>query len=117
MYAQFEKLCNEKGVTPYKVAKETGLTTATLSNWKSGRYVPKHDKMQRIAKFFGVSVEYLMRDEEDPTPSPAPQNDYVISENDDLRYILDTVGKWSDAQKKRLRSYIEGVDRIIGGEE
>lgn len=59
MYEIFEKLCAERDVTPYRVCKETGLTTATLSNWKAGRYVPKADKMQKIADYFGVSLEYL----------------------------------------------------------
>lgn len=64
MYEIFEQLCQSHGVTPYRVCKETGLTTATISNWKAGRYVPKADKMQKIADYFGVSVEYLMTGKE-----------------------------------------------------
>mgnify|MGYP005780413293 CR=1 FL=1 len=64
MYEIFEKLCKEKGVTAYKVGKATGITTATFSNWKAGRYTPKQDKMQKIADYFGVSIEYLMTGEE-----------------------------------------------------
>lgn len=60
MYEIFEKLLRERGVTAYKVAKETGIGTATLSNWKNGKYTPKQDKMQKIADFFGVTVDYLM---------------------------------------------------------
>lgn len=60
MYEVFERLLNEHGVTAYKVAKETGLTTATLSNWKKGRYTPKQDKLQKIADYFSVPLEYLM---------------------------------------------------------
>lgn len=63
MYEIFEKLCKEHGVTPYRVCKETGLTTATISNWKAGRYMPKADKMQRIADYFNVSMEYLLTGE------------------------------------------------------
>ena len=63
MYDIFEKLCAEKGVTPYRVCKETGLTTSTISNWKAGRYTPKTDKLQKIADFFKVSIEYLMGNE------------------------------------------------------
>lgn len=59
MYRIFEELCTKNNVTPYKVCKETGLTTSTISNWKAGRYVPKQDKMQKIADYFGVSLEYL----------------------------------------------------------
>ena len=64
MYEIFEKLCAENGVTPYRVCKETGITTASISNWKAGRYPPKQDKLQKIADFFGVSIEYLMTGEE-----------------------------------------------------
>lgn len=64
MYEIFEKLCRQHNVTPYRVCKETGLTTATISNWKAGRYTPKNDKMQKIADFFGVNIEYLMTGKE-----------------------------------------------------
>ena len=63
MYKIFEELCKENCVTPYRVCKETGITTATISNWKAGRYTPKADKMQKIADYFGVSLEYLMTGE------------------------------------------------------
>ena len=65
MYEIFELLCRKNDVTPYRVCKETGLTTATISNWKAGRYVPKADKMQKIADYFGVSIEYLMTGKEE----------------------------------------------------
>ena len=64
MYEIFENLCNKNNVTPYWVCKETGLTTATISNWKAGRYTPKQDKLQKIADYFGVTLEYLMTGEE-----------------------------------------------------
>lgn len=64
MYDIFEKLCEQNKVTPYRVCKETGITTATISNWKAGRYVPKQDKMKKIADYFRVSVDYLMTGEE-----------------------------------------------------
>lgn len=58
-YEVFEMLCNKRGVKPFHVSKETGVSTATLSSWKTGRYIPKPDKLQKIADYFGVSVEYL----------------------------------------------------------
>lgn len=61
-YETFERLCKEKGVTPYRVAKDTGVTTATLSSWKSGRYTPKADKLQKLADYFGVGVEVFFED-------------------------------------------------------
>lgn len=58
-YKVFEDLCEKANVTPYKVGKATGITTATISNWKAGRYEPKSDKRQKIADYFGVSLYYL----------------------------------------------------------
>ena len=65
MYSIFEKLCSERGITAYRVCKETGITTSTLSNWKAGRYTPKADKLKKIADFFGGSVEYLLTGKEE----------------------------------------------------
>lgn len=59
MYLKYAELRDKKGVTDYRVAKETGLSTATLTNWKKGNYRPKLDKLLAIAKYFGVSVEYF----------------------------------------------------------
>lgn len=60
MYEIFEELLEEQGLTAYKVAKMTGISTATLTSWKQGKYVPKPDKMQKIADCLGVRLDYLM---------------------------------------------------------
>lgn len=60
MYEVFEQLLQKHGVTPYKVAKETGVTQTSLSNWKAGRSVPSMKTFQKLADYFGVSIEYLM---------------------------------------------------------
>lgn len=72
MYEIFERLLSERGITAYRVAKETGITTATLTNWKKGKYTPKQDKLQKIADFFGVSLEYLMTGKESADKEKAP---------------------------------------------
>lgn len=63
MYNRFQELLNANNVTAYRVAEETGISTATLSNWKKGRYTPKVDKLKIIADYFGVSLGYLLGDE------------------------------------------------------
>ena len=57
MYEKFEALLKKYGVTAYRVSKETGVTTATLTSWKQGKYTPKREKLQKIADYFGVTVE------------------------------------------------------------
>ena len=65
MYEIFAKLLEERGVTAYKVAKATGIAGSTFSDWKSGRSTPKQDKLQKIADYFGVSVDFLITGKEE----------------------------------------------------
>lgn len=60
MYKKFEALLDDKKITPYKVSKETGISTATLSDWKSGRSKPKVDKLKILADYFNVPIEYFL---------------------------------------------------------
>lgn len=66
MYEIFEQLLQKYGVSAYKVAKETGVTQSTLSDWKRGRSTPKSENMKKLADYFGVSIDYLMSGKEDP---------------------------------------------------
>ena len=86
MYEIFEQLLQKYGITAYKVAKETGITQSTLSDWKRGRSTPKTDNMKKIADYFGVSVEYLMTGE-----TPEEKKDVILTRRDerDIEKILD----------------------------
>lgn len=70
MYEIFEQLLQNNNVTSYKVAKETGVTQTALSNWKSGRSTPTTKTLQKIADYFGVTIDYLMTGKENETKEP-----------------------------------------------
>ena len=59
-YEKFEKLIKDNGTTAYRVSKDTGISTATLTNWKKGKYKPKLEKMAILANYFGVPLEYFV---------------------------------------------------------
>lgn len=65
MYQKYAVLRDHASVTDYEVAKQTGVSTATLTNWKYGRYNPKVDKLMALAKYFNVPVEYFVEKSED----------------------------------------------------
>lgn len=64
MYEQYQKLAQERGVTSYKVAADTGIPRSTFSDWKSGRSEPKIDKIAILARYFGVPIEYFLKGRE-----------------------------------------------------
>ena len=73
MYEIFVKLLEKYGLTAYKVSKATCIAGSTFSDWKNGRSNPKQDKLQKIADYFGVSLEYLMTGKEDAVKEKAPE--------------------------------------------
>ena len=60
MYEIYQILLDEKGLKNADVARATGISNMTLSDWKRGKSVPKSDKMRKIAEYLNVSVDYLM---------------------------------------------------------
>ncbi len=64
MYKTFETLLKKRGITPYKIWKETGVTQTVLSNWKHGKSVPNAANLYKIASYLGVYVDDLICEED-----------------------------------------------------
>lgn len=62
MYEKFAELLVKNNKTAYMVSKETGIPQSVLSDWKRGRSNPKVDKLQKLANYFGVSIEYFLKE-------------------------------------------------------
>ena len=54
----------ERKYRPSDVHKATGISTATLSSWKNGKYSINAEKLYKIAKFFDVPMEFFMEEED-----------------------------------------------------
>ena len=83
MYFIFSEILQKMGITPYRLCKDTGISQSTLTNWKNGNYVPKIDKLRKIADYLGVSLEYLMGKSDDPNDGAMP-----VSPECDLRTVV-----------------------------
>ena len=60
IYEKYAIIRDKKGVTDYQVWKDTGIATATLSDWKNGISRPKVDKLKILADYFEVSIESFL---------------------------------------------------------
>ncbi len=115
MYSIFNSLLQQYGVSTYKVAKETGISQTTFSNWKSGRSVPKLDALQKIADYFNVSLEYLTTGKEKEGGETYYLNDETaeiaqeIFENKDLRSLFDMSRKMPP---ERLKAHLEFMKKL-----
>lgn len=52
-----------KNVSNYQVSKDTGVSQASLSNWKNQRTVPNIGNLIKIANYLGCTVDDLVRKE------------------------------------------------------
>lgn len=64
MFKKIENLMNERGISLHKLATETGIAYSTLSSFKHKKSTLKADKLQKVADYFGVTLEYLMKGED-----------------------------------------------------
>lgn len=62
---RLEKLMEDHGVTLKEVSENTGIPITTLSGYKKNQRNPKKNNAEILAKYFGVSVAYLMRIDDD----------------------------------------------------
>lgn len=93
MYERFNKVLQEKGLTAYKVAKDTGISRSTLAAWKKKEYTPKLDKLQKLANYLGVSIQYLTGESneiDDTQQMQAPNGYYVDKETAEYAEMLRT---------------------------
>jgi len=91
MWEIFEKLRLDRNVSLYQIGKDLGINPSLFSNWKAGRYSPKQDKLQKLADYFGVSLEYLMTGQEPEYYVNAETAEMAqeLFENKDLRLLFD----------------------------
>lgn len=111
MYEIFLKLLEEKGVSAYKVGKATGIAGSTFTDWKTGRSAPKQDKLQKIADYFGVTLDYLMTGEEQNSPYSDDMADLFveISRSNDVNRIKRLLSYYMDLNEREKDS----VDSIV----
>lgn len=69
-YERCEQLAKENKVTMKELGIAVGVTGASITGWKTGS-LPRVDIAVKVAKYFGVTVEYLVEgDTNDSDISP-----------------------------------------------
>lgn len=63
-YVRISELCKEKGVSMAAVARKIGLSNSATTYWKRGS-IPKGDTLQKLADYFGVSIDSLLGNADD----------------------------------------------------
>ena len=82
---RLKELRKRDGLSQVEFAKQFNISTGTIGNWETGAREPDATTLMKIAKFFNVTVDYLLNDDEKNAP---PQSDEAfepeLTEKDEL---------------------------------
>ena len=95
----FSRLCNEKHKSPNAVAKELGIPSGSITNWKNGTN-PRHGTLLKIADYFDVSVDYLLG------KTPSSERDDIPEDEKRLRDLL------SQMSEEQLQTALKIISAI-----
>lgn len=60
---KFVEIIQKQNIKPYHIAKATGISPGLMSEYKNGKKIPTHENLVKIAKYLGVTVSYLIGEE------------------------------------------------------
>lgn len=55
------RLMDNKGVSAYKLSKETGISESVISRWRSGEQSPSVMSLVKVAHYFQCGLSELMK--------------------------------------------------------
>lgn len=96
LYEVIKSLCDERGIALTALEKQLGFSRGSLGKLKSG-IKPSAERLQKIADFFNVSVEYL-------STGKQPENYYL---NDETAQIAQEI--FDDPNLRALFCAARGV--------
>lgn len=106
-YRNLLTLCAHKRIALSRFSKEIGLSNGITTYWSKGA-MPKHDTLEKISDYFGISVKQLTDTDIDSSvgfSEPAPN----------IRPDMEKMLADKDAKIDRLLSIIESQQETIKG--
>lgn len=104
LYENIEKLCKQRGVNVTTMCKESGASRGSLTDLKNGRkQTLKYETLDKIASYFGTSVDALVSGNQKENPLQQPQSE-VDAAVERIRRKLESMPK---EQREALMNLIE----------
>ena len=95
LYKRLSSLCKERGITAYRMCKDTGIQPSIMTDLKMGRrQTVKAETAAKIAAYFGVSVDYLLGN--DKKNKPTTTGELTL---DEMEYLRLYRGATEDARR------------------
>lgn len=70
----FVQYLQAKGLTAYKVAKDTGIAQGQMNKWKNGKGTPTAENLIKIADYLDCSIDFLLGRTKDELNEPEDEH-------------------------------------------
>lgn len=107
LFLRLQKCASSKGVNMAEISRETGLEHSSLSRYFSGASTPKSRDLLTLARYFGVSMEWLLVGEEERDRQELEKGEKRIEEQKAKLDKLATISKKLDELNRMLREATE----------
>ncbi len=58
IYEKIKQLCCKRHISIYRLEKDLEFSNCSICKWKKSK--PTVDKLQKVADYFGVTIEYFL---------------------------------------------------------
>ena len=93
---RLKELRIEKKVSQQELANHLGVTPTGVSYWENGKATPSIETLEKIAKFFNVTIEYLTKD-------------VKMDENDRRTLLFRKAGEVPETEKDKLYDILDST--------
>ena len=101
------KLRKQKGMSQEQLGMQLGITRQSVSKWESGSTLPELSKLIAISEIFGVSVDYLVKDEMEKDFEKVQ-----IQENSHLEEKMDEISRYIRGYQFTSKRQILGIPLV-----
>lgn len=101
---RIKELCEHSGVTMNKLESDCGFGRGYIS--KLEKSTPNSQKLQKIADYFNISLDYLMTGETSPPADRAKCLGARIEDDAELSRALEKYFELTDAKKRHILELI-----------
>lgn len=101
---RIEILLTEKNMSKADFYEKSGISSASFSQWKTGKFTPSRKKVQSAADVLGVSAEYLLTGEE-TKKAPANNGERDVLDEIDVAFYGE-YKELTDDQKATIRDMV-----------
>lgn len=103
LYKTIRCLCDKKGISGYKLCKEIGMQPSLLTDLKMGRQTGLSAKnMDKVAKYFGVSVGYLLGTEKE---KPSADNSEELLDSEIIKRLI----QLTPDEIEKVDAFVQGL--------